>query len=60
MSPTTRARLTARDTTPQWYSICSMVTGTVVSSPCTAMPAESPTRIRSMPDSSRSSAMRKS
>jgi hypothetical protein len=45
-----------RATMPTWYSICSMVTGSVLSCPCTTMPRESPTSRISTPAASQSAA----
>ena len=49
MSPTTSARGRVRVTARQWWSISSMVTGTVLSYPRANSARVSPTRIRSTP-----------
>jgi len=53
MSPTTWARLAPRVTARAWYTIWSMVTGSVDSFPWTTIPRLSPTRRTSAPASSR-------
>ncbi len=53
MSPTTRASFAPRATARVWWSISSMVTGSVVSWPSTTFDSESPTRSTGMPASSR-------
>ncbi len=52
MSATTIGRFAPRVTHCVMNTISSSVTGTVDSRPCTTMPAESPTRIRSTPAAS--------
>ncbi len=56
MSATRKARRKPRPTAAQWYTIWSIVTGTVVSWPWITMPRESPTSTRSTPAASTSAA----
>ena len=46
----------ARATALQWCTMSSMVTGSVLSLPCSTMPSESPTKITSIPEASTSPA----
>ena len=57
MSATTSGRFAPRETHCVMNRISSSVTGTVDSRPCTTMPDESPTRIRSTPAASASRAL---
>ena len=58
MSATTSARLAARTTAPTSGISSSTVTGSVVSRPNTVLPAESPTSRKSIPDWSKTLAVR--
>src|SRR5919106_6247775 len=60
MSPTMRASFAPRTTALVWWSISSIVTGSVFWYPRTLLPTESPTRITGMPASSRIRAVGKS
>ena len=60
MSPTRCATFAPRATALAWWSISSIVTGSVLSYPRTTMPSESPTRIESTPARSRARAVGKS
>ena len=53
MSATSRAEPSPRETQAVWYTMSDTLTGKVLPWPCTTMPSESPTRMKSTPAASR-------